>query len=50
LFRGSFEAHVPGFKGKSLQDMFAATKTAEISGYWRMGRVKGAWYLKAQAP
>jgi hypothetical protein len=26
--------------------MFAATKTAEISGYWRMGRAKGAWYLK----
>jgi hypothetical protein len=49
-FSGSFEAHLPGFKGKTLQDMFAATKTAQISGFWRMGRAKGAWYLKSAAP
>jgi hypothetical protein len=45
-FQGSFEAPLPGFKGKTLEDMFAATKTAQISGYWRMGRAGGAWYLK----
>jgi hypothetical protein len=47
LFAGTYEAHLPGFKGKTLQDMFAETKTATVSGYWRMGGARGAWYLKA---
>ena len=50
MFKGTFEAHLPGFKGKTLQDMFAETKTKQISGYWRMGGAQGAWYLKAKAP
>ena len=50
IYKGSFEAHLPGFKGKTLEDMFAQTKTAQISGYWRMGRAQGAWYLKGPAP
>jgi len=50
LFTGTFEAHLPGFKGKTLQDMFAETKTNTVSGYWRMGGARGAWYLKAPAP
>ena len=49
LFKGTFEAHLPGFKGKTLQDMFAETQTKQISGFWRMGGAKGAWYLKASA-
>jgi hypothetical protein len=49
-FKGTFEAHLPGFKGKTLEDMFVATKTAQISGFWRMGRAHGAWYLKGAAP
>ncbi len=50
LFKGSFEAHLPGFKGKTLQDMFAETQAKQISGFWRMGGARGAWYLKAPAP
>jgi hypothetical protein len=50
LFKGSFEAHLPGFKGKTLQDMFAETQTKQISGFWRMGGARGAWYLKAPPP
>ena len=50
LYTGTFEAHLPGFKGKTLQDMFAETKTNTVSGYWRMGGARGAWYLKAPAP
>jgi hypothetical protein len=50
LYTGTFEAHLPGFKGKTLQDMFAETKTNTVSGYWRMGGARGAWYLKVPAP
>ena len=50
LYTGTFEAPLPGFKGKTLQDMFAETKTATVSGYWRLGGARGAWYLKAPAP
>jgi hypothetical protein len=50
LYTGTFEAALPDFKGKTLQDMFAETKTATVSGYWRMGGARGAWYLKAPAP
>jgi hypothetical protein len=50
IYKGSFEAHLPGFKGKTLQDMFAGTRTAQISGFWRMGRAEGAWYLKGPSP
>jgi hypothetical protein len=46
LHAGTFEAHLPGFKGKTLQDMFAETGKQQISGFWRMGRLRGAWYLK----
>lgn len=49
VYTGTFEAHLPGFKGKTLQDMFAETKTNTVSGYWRMGGARGAWYLKAPA-
>jgi len=50
IFKGSFEAHLPGFKGKTLQDMFAETATKQVSGFWRMGGARGAWYLKGAAP
>jgi hypothetical protein len=50
LLSGTFEAHLPGFKGKALEDMFAATKTQQIAGFWRMGNARGNWYLKAPAP
>jgi hypothetical protein len=47
LYTGTFEAHLPGFKGKTLQDMFADTKTRQISGFWRTsGGARGAWYFK----
>jgi hypothetical protein len=46
-YSGSFEAHLPGFKGKTLQDMFAETRTRQISGFWRTsGGARGAWYFK----
>lgn len=46
-YAGSFEAHLPGFKGKTLQDMFAETQTRQISGFWRSsGGARGAWYFK----
>ena len=46
-YTGSFEAHLPGFKGKTLQDMFAETQTRQISGFWRSsGGARGAWYFK----
>jgi hypothetical protein len=51
LYRGTFEAHLPGFKGKTLQDMFAETRTKQISGFWRTsGGARGAWYFKGEAP
>ena len=37
----------PASRARRSQDMFAATKIAQISGFWRMGRAKGAWYLKS---
>jgi len=49
LFRGTFEAHLPGFKGKALEDMFAETKKTQIAGFWRMGAARGNWYLKGLA-
>jgi len=49
LLRGTFEADLTGFKGKALEDMFAATKTAQIAGFWRMGAARGNWYLKGPA-
>jgi len=30
--------------------MFAATKTTQIAGFWRMGAARGNWYLKGPAP
>jgi hypothetical protein len=48
-YAGSFEAHLPGFKGKTLADMFAETKTRQIAGFWRMGAARGNWYLKGPA-
>ena len=45
VHRGSYEAHLPGFKGKTLESMFAATRTRQISGFWHMGGATGAWYL-----
>lgn len=50
-YNGSFEAHLPGFKGKTLEDMFAATKTQQISGFFRTsGGLRGAWYFKGPTP
>jgi hypothetical protein len=47
LYAGTFDAHLPGFKGKTLQDMFAETKTKQISGFWKVrGGAHGAWYFK----
>ena len=37
VFSGSFEAIVPGFKGKTFQDLLAATSKAQLAGTWRMG-------------
>jgi hypothetical protein len=49
-YNGSFEAHLPGFKGKTLEDMFAETRTKQISGFFRTsGGVRGAWYFKGPA-
>jgi hypothetical protein len=51
IFTGTFEAHLPGFKGEALEDMFAETKTKQIAGFWQMGRdTRGNWYLKGPAP
>jgi len=50
LYSGTFEAHLPGFKGKTLQDMFAETKTRQIAGTWRTrGGMRGNWYFKGAA-
>jgi hypothetical protein len=50
-YNGSFEAHLPGFKGKTLQEMFAETELRQISGFWRTsGGARGAWYFKGPAP
>jgi len=46
-YNGTFEAHLPGFKGKTLEDMFAETRTRQISGFFRTSSgVRGAWYFK----
>jgi hypothetical protein len=48
VFSGSFEAIVvPGFKGKTFQDLLAATAKAQVAGSWRMGALRGNWWLKA---
>jgi hypothetical protein len=49
MFAGTFDARLPGFKGKTLEDMIAETKTKQISGFWRMSILRGAWYLKGPA-
>jgi hypothetical protein len=52
VLSGSFEAIVsglPGFKGKTFQDLLAATARAQIAGGWRMGALRGNWWLKASA-
>jgi hypothetical protein len=46
---GTFDARLPGFKGKTLESMIAETKTKQISGFWRMSILRGAWYLKGPA-
>jgi len=50
LYSGTFDAYLPGFKGKTLQDMFAETKTKQIAGTWRTGGgMRGNWYFKGAA-
>jgi len=46
---GSFEASLPGFKGKTFTDLLAATAAAPIAGTWRMGALRGNWWLKGPA-
>jgi hypothetical protein len=49
-YNGTFEAHLPDFKGKTLEDMFAETKKRQISGFFRTSSgVRGAWYFKGAA-
>lgn len=50
VYTGSFDAYLPGFKGKTLQDMFAETKAKQIAGTWRTrGGTRGNWYFKGAA-
>jgi len=49
MFSGSFEANVPKFKGKTFTDLLAATAAAPIAGTWRMGALRGNWWLKGPA-
>ena len=49
---GGFEAYVPTlpkFKGKTFTDLLAATQAAQIAGTWRMGALRGNWWLKGRA-
>lgn len=49
VLSGRFEANVPGFKGKTLEDMLAATLAMQVAGTWRMGGLRGHWWLRGGA-
>lgn len=49
VLSGSFEANVPKFKSKTFTDLLAAASATQIAGSWRMGPLRGHWWLKGPA-
>jgi len=43
---GSWNADLPSFSGKTIQEMLARTAEKEIAGSWRTRGYQGNWWLK----
>jgi hypothetical protein len=44
-FSGTWNASLPDFSGKTLEEMLRRTAEKQVAGYWRSGRQQGNWWL-----
>jgi hypothetical protein len=47
---GTWNADLPGFGGKTIENMLERTAAKEVAGWWRSGHYQGNWWLKSSAP
>jgi hypothetical protein len=50
LFSGTWQTAVKGIPGKTFFDLLAHAKAGRIAGTWRMGRLRGDWWLETTGP
>lgn len=43
---GTWDAALPDFNGKTLEDMLKRTAEKQIGGSWQSGRAQGNWWLQ----
>ena len=50
LFSGSWQTTMKGIAGKTFFDLLSHAKMGRIAGTWRMGRMRGDWWLETSPP
>jgi hypothetical protein len=48
-FSGTWDAYLPDFNGKTMEEMLKRTTDKQVAGSWRSGRRQGNWWLDGSA-
>jgi hypothetical protein len=46
-FAGTWEADARNLTGKTFEDMLKQSATAQIGGWWHMGKATGNWWIQS---